>query len=299
MPEEALKIAVTIPTRGRPESCRRLVEAILKQQYPDSWQLRLIVVDNDPTGSGLDLPNSSHLEVLYEPEPGVPFARNRGVEQALPWADVIIFIDDDELPATQLWLWTLVEGLHHYEAEVVSGPVRSVFPLGTPDWIAQHPVFQRRERSSGEYLHETYTGNTAVRRQVFFDGHPFDGAFRYTGGEDTDFFRTAHHNGARIRWVADATVQESVPPERVCVRWILARSFRIGTNRIQFLQAGPASAKRWSVIIGGSGAELLLGLAAPLVAIASRRHALILLGRAVRGIGTVAALFGGKYDEYR
>lgn len=127
------------------------------------------MVDNDPNDSGLDLPHDARLEVLHEKKPGIPFARNRGVERALPWAEVITFVDD-EAPATESWLATLVDGLNRYDADVVSRPVRSVFPPGTPAWIAEHPVFERRRRRSGEHLSETYTRNTAARREVFDEG---------------------------------------------------------------------------------------------------------------------------------
>jgi succinoglycan biosynthesis protein ExoM len=298
MLDEAVRVAVTVATRDRPATCRRLVDALLHQELPDEWQLRVIVVENVPDGSELTLPDDPRVEVLQEPEPGIPFARNRGVEHALPWADVIAFIDDDEVPADS-WLRTLVEGLHRYDADVVSGPVRSVFPTGTPSWIADQPVFQRRRRRSGEHLTETYTGNTAARSEVFRDGRRFHLAFRESGGSDTLLFRQAHEAGARIRWVAEAVVEEIVPAERARVGWILARSFRVGANRIQFLRTGPASTTRWLTIVAGSGAEMLLGLVAPVVAIASRRQGLVLLGRAARGLGTYAALFGVRYVAYR
>lgn len=299
VPEETTRVALTIATRGRPEGCRRLVEAVLGQELPSHWELRVIVVDNNPHHSRLDLPHDPRLEVIQEVRPGIPLARNRGLEQALPWADVVTFVDDDEVPASESWLLTLVEGLDRYEADVVSGPVRPVFPPGTPAWIAEHPVFERASRRSGEPLSATYTANTASRGAVFRDGRRFDPTLQFTGGSDTLLFREAHEAGARLRWVAQAGVNESVPAERARVRWILARSFRIGANRIQFLHRRPTSTTRWLAVMAGSGAEMLLGLFAPVIAIASRRHALMLLGRGVRGVGAYAALFGVRYTAYR
>lgn len=78
MVDEALNVAVTVDTRDRPASCRRLVDALPDQELPDEWQLRVIVVDNDPDGGQLTLPNDPRVEVLHEPEPGIPFARTRG-----------------------------------------------------------------------------------------------------------------------------------------------------------------------------------------------------------------------------
>jgi succinoglycan biosynthesis protein ExoM len=135
---------------------------------------------------------------------------------------------------------------------------------------------------------------------VFADGLRFDPAFRDAGGEDTQLFREARRAGARIRWVEEAAVEESVPASRARVRWILARSFRIGANRVQFLRADPATpTSRWAVTLAGSAGELLLGIVALPMAVVSRKHALILLGRAARGLGTFAALAGVRYTAYR
>lgn len=300
MHADVRSIAVTIATRGRPEGCRLLVAAVLTQDIPQDWTLRVIVVDNHPGGSGLELPTDVRLQVLSEPEPGIPFARNRGVEAALPSAEVICFVDDDEVPSDDTWLRTLVEGLDRWEADVVSGPVRPVFPSGTPSWIAEHPVLRRPRRPSGQALQETYTANTAVRSTVFAGGLRFDPAFRNTGGSDTQLFHEAHRAGARIRWVEEATVEETIPAERARVHWILARSFRIGANRVQFLRAASSPDRpRWIKTVSGSAAELLLGIVAIPVALFSRKYGLRLLGRAARGLGTFAALLGIRYRAYR
>ena len=298
MSTEALHVAVTIATRGRPDGCRRLVEALLVQQIPDSWCLRIVVVDNDPDGSDLELAADARVHLVEEQEPGIPFARNRGLEEALPWADVIVFIDDDEVP-TDGWLHRLVNGLDRYDADVTVGPVESVFPTDTPDWVRRNPVFQRRRRPAGALLVEAPTGNTAVRSDVFADGLRFSPGFRGSGGEDTHLFRQAYRAGARIRWVADAVVNEFVPPDRARFRWVLARSFRIGANRIQFLRAGPASTLSLLKVVAGSGVEILLGVVAPIIAIGSRRFGLVLLGRASRGVGAYAALIGVRYAAYK
>ena len=300
MPAQKLHVTVAIATRGRPEGCQRLVEAVLAQTLPTEWELRVIVVDNDPVRSELKLPRDQRVEVVHEPEQGIPFARNRGVDQALPWADVIVFVDDDELPVAATWLLTLVQGLEVYRADIVSGPIRPVFSGDTPDWIQRQPVFQRRTREAGEYLSETYTGNTAVVADIFLEGRRFSPLFRNTGGSDTQLFRAAKRDGAIIRWVENAPVVEFVPLHRASIRWVLARSFRIGANRVQFLRAEPrAAAQEWLILLGGSATELALALSVPILALASRRRALLILGRAFRGLGTMSALVGFRYAPYR
>jgi glycosyltransferase involved in cell wall biosynthesis len=142
-------------------------------------------VNNDPDGRDLRLPSHPSIASIHEPEPGIPFARNRGVSAALPWADVIAFIDDDEVPADADWLAQLAGPLASGVADVTTGPVAPVFPPDVPHWIRRHPLFERQRHADMVELDQAYTHNAAARATVFtehdlwFDdfGSPFELAF--------------------------------------------------------------------------------------------------------------------------
>lgn len=296
------RIAVTVATRGRPEECRRLVDALLEQEIGPERHMRIIVVDNAPQGSALVLPSDERVRLVPESQTGIPFARNRAVREALPWAEVVVFIDDDEVPADQTWLRNLVDAVHTSSAAGATGPVQSVFPSGLPAWITRHPLFQRATHLTGEAVSAAYTNNLALRAEVFEGSERwFDERLRYTGGSDTEMTQRVVQGGGRIVWTNDAPVREEVPATRARVRWVLRRSLRIGANRTQRLQLEQAPARRWAVYAAGSVAEVVggasLALLTPLI---GRSRGLQGLGRACRGVGTLSAMLGRvKVEEYR
>ena len=94
------------------------------------------MVDNDADGSaakvveefGKDTPYP--IESVVEPEPGIPFAREKSVE--LCWNDdALVFVDDDEV-APPNWLAALLHAWETTGADVVTGPVKGNLPPGAP-----------------------------------------------------------------------------------------------------------------------------------------------------------------------
>ena len=300
--EGPTRIAVTVATRGRPMSCYRLVDALLAQSLPWGHQLQVIVVDNVAARSALKLSPDERVTVVGEPRTGIPFARNRGVHEVLDAADVIVFIDDDEVPADDRWLSTLVGALREKTADMATGPVRARFCDDAPKWLRAHPLFQHKARCSRWPLSRAYTSNLAVRSGVFRRlDRWFDERLRHTGGSDTEFTQRAVRAGAKIVWADTAVVYEDVPPSRATTRWVLRRSRRLGANRAQRLRSRQASARTWAAYICGAGVEMCAGgVCVLLTPFIGRRRGLVALGRAARGTGTLQAALGASdVEEYR
>lgn len=293
-------VAVAIATRGRPDGCRRVVDGVREQQVDKGIGVRTVVVDNAPRPADLDLP--PEVEVLHEPRGGIPYARNRAVEHVLDTADVLVFIDDDEEPADEHWLQRLLGGLDDYDAEMATGPIRSVHDPAAPAWAIAHPIFNRPRFPSGTERPQAFSGNLAIRTDVFrWLGGWFDPRLSVSGGSDTELTRRAVRKGARIVWVDDAEVVEYVPTNRATLRWILRRSLRIGANRIQRVRLERRGVGACLLHLGGAAVEVVGGGAiALLVPLIGRRRAAIGLGRAARGLGAWFALVRRRgVEEYR
>ncbi|WP_083162661.1 glycosyltransferase family 2 protein [Mycobacterium aquaticum] len=107
---DAPQVSVVICTRDRASGLAECVERVANQDYPN---FEIVVVDNAPADpnavpaalAALDV--SVPVRYLREPRAGLSWARNTGWRAAQ--ADIIAFIDDDEVPDRH-WLAELVRG---------------------------------------------------------------------------------------------------------------------------------------------------------------------------------------------
>jgi GT2 family glycosyltransferase len=90
-----MKVAVVIPTYGRPEIISRLLRHLEGQhRLPDA----VVVSAVDPAHVPDTGPVPFTLTVLIKGH-GLCAQRNHALELVLPWADVVTFLDDDFIPA--------------------------------------------------------------------------------------------------------------------------------------------------------------------------------------------------------
>ncbi len=308
-----MRILVTICTRARPKMLEACLRSVTEQEIPAGVSCDIAVIENDaalhcePIVQRVAKETGWTIHAVLEPDLGLPFARNRcgtfAVEQGYDWA---LYIDDDEL-ATLGWIATLVAAARRDPADVYYARVISVYPAGTPEWMALPEV---NKRPTGTVLTKAEGHNTMVHRRVFAaDGLNlrFDTALRFTGGSDTDFFSRVHKAGARIVWVGEAIVEETVPASRMTLPWQLNRTFRVAIN-ISVLhekQRGRA-ASLWRSLVKGIGrvlggvAQLPFGGLYALVAPSKgKMFAFKAAKQVASGLGSFAYLLGVRPEPYR
>lgn len=298
-----LKIAVCVITLHRPAGLAALLEGLSKLTFSKvaAPEVRVMLVDNDAGGSAKAVAEAAPegLEVCYcvEPKKGIPIARNRTVEAALPWADYCAFIDDDEVPPNE-WLDELLAAQRRFGADVVTGPVRTVFADPPPPWILEGKFFAPQQFTTGTELEVCATNNTLVRAELF-QNRRFDERFALTGGEDTQLFMRLKRVGHTIIWAEDAYVTETMPSSRANLSWLLKRSYREGNSYALAEFSVDNSLKRkllrfskgvTRLAQGGLGALMNLGRKPAFV-----RHA----RRAYLGAGMISGVLGNRYEEYK
>ncbi|WP_022910591.1 glycosyltransferase family 2 protein [Aestuariimicrobium sp. T2.26MG-19.2B] len=245
-------VAIGMATYKRQGNLRMLVPAVLQQAAEAARELDLecewavIVVDNDAGGSGEEAANptgDSRVRYSIEPRPGVTSARN-AVLRAASDCDVLIFIDDDELPQPQ-WLTHLLRTYLERDADVVSGPVQSVFEGPLDPWLEASDSHLRLHRShlrTGDEITRAATNNLLLdMAKVRELGVGFDERFGLTGGEDSFFTGQLHKAGARMVWCAEAVVDDLVPAERANRDYNLRRRFSLSnaSARVELMLADP------------------------------------------------------------
>ncbi|MDE6046569.1 MAG: glycosyltransferase [Alistipes sp.] len=226
-----IRISLVIPTHNRAASLLRLLDSVARQTAdPALWEC--IVVDNastDDTAAQFEAFAAQHPQIalrrVYEPEPGVSHARNRGLHEAQ--AAWIASVDDDEL-INEGFLDAYLSFIDsHPDAAVAGGRIVAEYPSGRPRWISRYtemplanPMdfgpevrpFPRGRVPGG--------GNMAFRRDTVLQCGGFDTALgrvgsELIGGEENDLFERLLRGGATIWYVPGAVIRHIIPPEKL------------------------------------------------------------------------------------
>jgi GT2 family glycosyltransferase len=304
-------IAVCICTFHRPGGLARLLDA-LPAAVPvgevagvGDVRVRIVVVDNEVAerNEAIVAAAADRLPwpVTYVPEPtrGISYARNTAVRHALPDADFVAFVDDDEVPEPG-WLTALLQTQRSTGADVVMGPQDTVYDDEPPRWVRRGGFFRAREFAEAEPLHWATTANVLISADLFaIADPPFSERLALAGGEDTHFFRRAHLSGARIVWTGTARVREHVPSNRTTARWLVQREYRRGnTLGICLVDLEDSASRRFKRVVRAA-LSVARGAALATTAVVSGRAGLVRGAQAVGfGVGLVTGMGGHVYDEY-
>ncbi len=237
-------VAICVATYQRPDQLRTLLSALEEQLYGGPY--RVYVVDNDPQGTAREVAEASSFELEYilEPTPGIVAARNAGLEHSLE--PLIAFIDDDEYPSPS-WLATLAQCMIENDADAVWGPVVSIFPPETPEWVHEGNFFSRSRYATGTVFDQAATNNVLVRRSSIdsLSLPRFDERFSASGGSDSHLFHRISNAGGKIVWCDEAIVYEDVPISRMSLAWLRQRARRTGNVRGRLLVEDGRRGRAW------------------------------------------------------
>lgn len=293
---------ICICTCHRAEQLRRALESLSNTELPDGVRVSVTVVDNDPAQSaravveGLQSDFPLPIHYAAEPRRGIPFARNRCLDEAeSKGADYLVFVDDDEWVAGD-WLQKLYGFAQDAGGNtVVCGSVISLLPASAPDYYTM--FFSRKRRRTGERLPYCATNNVLIplaevrRLELRFDeGRPF------AGGEDVMFFTAAALQGVSILHCAEAVVYEDIPECRATLRWLSRRKYSVGITLAQ--QKLLAGRGRIDVFASALLQLVTASLICALSVAASRQRSRAWL-RACRSAGMASGVLGAESQFYR
>ena len=281
--------------------------AAVLEQAAEVGNATVLVVDNDPAASAMalaaELP-ADRVRLVHEPTPGIVAARNRALDESGD-ADVLVFIDDDELPE-EGWLRRMLDTWEQTGAVAVAGPVLSTFEAEPEPWITEGRWFVRRRLPTGTDLTVAATGNLLLDlAQVRRAGVRFDRRFGQTGGSDSMFTSELHRQGLRMVWCDEARVADVVPAARANRRWVLQRAVRSGnaSSRIEILLAGGTldALRARAVLLGRGLGRVVAGSARVIMGalLRSVRHQARGARMVARGIGLITGALGYTREEYK
>jgi len=289
-----MRVAVCVTTFGRLEMLRDCLLSIIRSISSNSlYDVTLIVIDNNeqPVAKSVveSVGDRSERSLVYahEVRPGIPFARNRALEVALEQkVNFIAFIDDDET-VEESWFSEMMKAVDRAHVDVVSGPVLFNTNRLTP---------RHRRHSSVRKWAET--GNVIFKVWIA-ERLRFDESLALYGGSDTLFFRQAFELGAIIRWCESAVAIEKRPKSRQTLRWRIQRQWRYGIVSTM-IESRLRTGKPTAYVIFLSLLRIVFGALQGLLGIlAGPRFSAAGFARLIRGTGSLAGLFGFRYEEYR
>jgi len=224
-------------TYRRPANLLKLLNALVELEQPG--ELQVVVVDNheDRQGMGVckQLPDSYPFIVhaFAESRPGITYARNTALREALALKpQYLAFLDDDEWPSQQ-WLREMRNTMQLHDSDVVGGPTLTQFPDHAPLEYRDNPYFGADMRlKDGQKCQLQAAGNAFMRADFVRVLAPdfFHPAFANSCGEDLAFFTQLSDHGAKMHWSANAVVHESVEPYRLSEEWLKSRVITVANS---------------------------------------------------------------------
>jgi glycosyltransferase involved in cell wall biosynthesis len=247
-----MKLTFAFCTYNRADRLENLVAAMRAQDCPVTFEI--LAINNNSKDNTLailknlaDQPGAL-LRFVTETAPGIVPARNRAIKESLD-SDILVFMDDDELPQTGL-LNAAYDAIVNEGAQCVGGRVEVDFtPNGRPIWLEDDLLGFLAEVKHGDtpfWITDDstpiWTANIAYDMRLFRNdpGLRFDQRYNREGadvggGEDAIMFRALLSRGENIRYRPDMAVRHFVDSWRLKRGYFLKLHYRagIGYGRLQ------------------------------------------------------------------
>lgn len=248
--------SIIVCTYQRAESLRDTLCALRQLHVPPGHDLEVIVVDNnssDHTRAVVEACQAEWPALRYEFEPaqGLSHARNHGIRAAR--GEVLLFTDDDVLPATD-WLEQTLAGLERYQADACGGYIAPIWEDSPPTWLTErfYGFLAVRTDREDDYPIDSpslapFGANMAFRRQVFDKVGLFDTERGRKGkvlasGEDGEMFERILAAGLKAVFLGKSRVRHKVEAFRMTKAYI--RRWRRQTSRNLALSKGMPGNRR-------------------------------------------------------
>lgn len=244
------KLTFAFCTYNRADRLEKLVAAMRTQTCPVPFEILAINNNSaDNTTKVLtklaQLPGPT-LRWVTEPVQGIVAARNRGIAEALD-SDILVYIDDDEIPLPGL-IDAASDAILNEGAECVGGRVEMDFTTTPrPVWLEDDLLGFLAAVDHGPdafWIQDTstpiWTANVAYDMRLFRN----DPALRFDkrfdrignvagGGSDAIMFRTLLERKARIRYRPEMAVLHAVETWRLKRSYFLKLHYRGGLRQGQ------------------------------------------------------------------
>lgn len=247
-----MDFTVIICTYNRSNNLPSCIDNLTRQQGVDNFEWEVLIVDNNSTDDTRqvveELAKKSPLKLRYifEPQQGLNYARNLGIDESD--SRYFCYIDDDILVDSH-WLAALYEVLEREDADAVGGRIHLDPQIKLPPWITSEvqgflgyqDYGDEPFRMDGKSQYP-YGGNMSFSRRVIDSIGMFNPKLGRKGegrnrselfkGAETDFFhRLAATGNARIFYEPRAIVYHKVLPHQLERKYLLTIHYNAGLQK--------------------------------------------------------------------
>ena len=244
-----IRLSLIIATYNRSALLIQTLQSVVEQNAPcEDWEC-LVVNNNssDDTAERFAEFATAHpdinLRMVFEPNQGLSFARNRGIRDSV--GDYIAIIDDDERIAKSFISAYISLFDSVPDAVAAGGPIVAEFPDGRPLWMSHYT--ERMIANSmfwGHKVREFPTGhipgggNMAIRRCAIKRYGVFDTSLgragkSLLGGEESDLFERLRIAEAKYYYVPDAVMYHVIPAEKLTLDYFVKLSYNVGVSKLR------------------------------------------------------------------
>ena len=139
----SVDLTVAIPTYNGANKFPQVLEKLRSQTGTENIQWEILVVDNNSTDNTLQVVRDYQakwtedipLRYCFEGEQGLAFARQRAIQEAT--GEIVGFLDDDNLPASNWVSAAYSFGKEHPNAGAYGGKIRGSFEVEPPENIKE------------------------------------------------------------------------------------------------------------------------------------------------------------------
>jgi glycogen synthase len=222
-PKPAIKLSATVivTTRNRAADLRRILPSLLQLTY-DPLEVIIVVGPSEDDTDDVVEPYRDRMKIVRSPAANMCLSRNLGLLQAA--GDVVIFIDDDGMPATRAWVDALVEPFAREErVGAAGGPVLlrdtdtwqfrrgAVSAYGEHVFVSGEVEGQQTAATPAGWFARAMGTNAAFRRDALLAIGGFDERITYYGDECDVCVRLARR-GYTFAFVEAAAVRHYPAP---------------------------------------------------------------------------------------
>jgi glycosyltransferase involved in cell wall biosynthesis len=241
-----LPASIIIPTYNRAQVLPICLDALAALDV-DPRYFEILVVDNrstDDTRTVCFNFAATHpdlqIRYIFEPTPGVSFARNRGVDEAR--GEIVCFLDDDSPPMGE-WFQYLLAPFNDARVGCVGGPsILDYQGQPVPDWLrgdlqgllSGYGLSYTQPSPVSAWQDFPLACNLAIRKNLFRVVGCFRTDLDRSGSQvlaagDTEMVNRIYKAGWQVVYAPDAPVRHLVPRERLTKTHL----YRIGRGLAQ------------------------------------------------------------------